>query len=221
MKIKIYIGILLVFICILNTRAQDKIYKTTGEVIAAKIIEIGASEIKYRVFDNLNGPIYNIQKQQVIKIIYENGKTEIYENSIDLPEAKEKRGQNVFVELGGQGLVFTANYDTRFSNKRNGIGARIGIGAIGAEGGSIVTIPIALNYLLGNENKFFEMSVGATYLKGELLDETGSTIIGTMSFMYRLQPEKSGFSYRVGFTPIFNENFFIPYYFGLSLGYTF
>jgi len=34
------------------------------------------------------------------------------------------------VELGGQGLLLTANYDTRFGNSRNGLGGRAGIGYI-------------------------------------------------------------------------------------------
>ena len=42
-----------------------------------------------------------------------------------------------------------------------------------------------------------------------------------MSFSYRLQPIDRGFSFRAGLTPIFNKNFFIPYYAGLSLGYSF
>jgi hypothetical protein len=223
MKKLIYLSLLFVCISFLNANAQDKIYKTNGEVIEVKVTEVGAKEIKYKVFANLNGPIYTIDKALIIKVVYEGGKSETYEASPEasLPKLEEKRAQNIFIEAGGQGLVFTANYDTRFSNKRNGIGGRVGIGAIGADGVSIVTIPISLNYLLGSGNKFFEMGLGATYLRGDFLDSTGSTVIGTMSFMYRLQPEKSGFSFRGGFTPIFNKDFFIPYYFGVSLGYTF
>jgi hypothetical protein len=54
-----------------------------------------------------------------------------------------------------------------------------------------------------------------------LFNENNSNILGTMSFSYRLQPVDTGFSFRAGLTPIFNKNFFIPYYAGLSLGYSF
>lgn len=223
MKKLIYLTIFFVIVGFLNASAQDKIYKTNGEVIEVKVTEVGAKEIKYKVFANLNGPIYTLEKGLIIKVVYEGGKVETYEGIAEtsLPQVEEKRAQNIFIELGGQGLVFTANYDTRFRNKRNGIGGRIGIGAIGADGSSILTIPASLNYLLGDGNKFFEVGLGATYLRGDLFDSTGSTVIGTMSFMYRVQPEKSGFSFRGGFTPIFNKDFFVPYYAGLSLGYTF
>jgi hypothetical protein len=137
------------------------------------------------------------------------------------------RAQNVFIELGGQGLLVTANYDTRFSNKRNGIGGRVGIGYIASGGDHLTTIPICLNYLLGKGRNFFEVGLGVTYVAASgndssiLFDENTSNVVGTMSFSYRLQPISSGFSFRAGITPIFNGDFFFPYYAGLSLGYTF
>jgi hypothetical protein len=138
-----------------------------------------------------------------------------------------KRTQNIFVELGGQGLLFTVNYDSRFSKKRDGIGGRVGIGYIAEGGDYATTVPLSLNYLLGKGKHFFEMGLGATILstggtdESFLFDENNSNLIGTMSFSYRLQPVDRGFSLRAGLTPVFNKNFFIPYYAGLSLGYTF
>lgn len=139
----------------------------------------------------------------------------------------EKRAQNIFVELGGQGLLFTANYDTRFSKRRDGLGGRVGIGYIAADGDNATTVPLSLNYLLGKGKHFFEMGLGATLLATKASDhsfvfnDNDSYIIGTMSFSYRLQPVDRGFSFRAGLTPVFNKDFFIPYYAGLSLGYSF
>ena len=138
-----------------------------------------------------------------------------------------KRAQNVFVELGGQGLLFTANYDSRFSKRRDGLGGRAGIGYISIGGDNASTVPLSLTYLLGKGRQFFEIGLGATLLATSgndnsfLFNENNSNIIGTMSFSYRLQPIDRGFSFRAGLTPIFNKNFFIPYYAGLSLGYSF
>ncbi|MFA6946694.1 MAG: hypothetical protein WC220_12420 [Pedobacter sp.] len=139
----------------------------------------------------------------------------------------EKPAQNIFVELGGQGLLFTANYDTRFSNRRDGLGGRVGIGYVAINGDNATTVPLSLNYLLGKGKHFFEMGLGATLLatggndNSILFDENNSNIIGTMSFSYRLQPADGGFSLRAGLTPVFNKVFFIPYYAGISLGYSF
>lgn len=142
----------------------------------------------------------------------------------DAPVA-EKRAQNVFVEIGGQGLLFTANYDTRFSNKRNGLGGRAGIGYMSIDGENVTTAPISVNYLLGKGKHFFEVGLGATFIGSSdgtaILFENEGAVLGTMSFSYRLQPVDSGFSFRAGFTPIFNSSDFIPYFAGLSLGYSF
>jgi len=140
---------------------------------------------------------------------------------------EDKRAQNIFVELGGQGLLFTVNYDSRFSKQRDGIGGRVGIGYIAEGGDYATTVPLSLNYLLGKGKHFFEMGLGATILttggtnESFLFDENNSNVIGTMSFSYRLQPVDRGFSFRAGLTPVFNKNFFIPYYAGISLGYSF
>lgn len=139
----------------------------------------------------------------------------------------EKRAQNIFVELGGQGLLFTANYDTRFSNRRDGLGGRAGIGYVAIDGDNATTVPLSLNYLLGKGKHFFEMGLGATLIatggneNSIVFNDNQSNIIGTMSFSYRLQPSDGGFSLRAGLTPVFNKDFFIPYYAGLSLGYSF
>ncbi len=144
----------------------------------------------------------------------------------DAPIA-EKRAQNVFVEIGGQGLLFTANYDTRFSNKRNGLGGRAGIGYMSIDGENVTTVPFSLNYLLGTGKHFFEVGLGATFIGSSdgtsiLFDDNSEgAVLGTMSFSYRLQPVNSGFAFRAGLTPIFNSRNFIPYYAGLSLGYSF
>ena len=136
------------------------------------------------------------------------------------------RAQNIFIELGGQGLTFTANYDSRFSNKRDGIGGRAGIGYLSVDGDKVTTIPLSLNYLLGKSGKYFELGLGATYISTSgdaevLFNKNESNVIGTMSFFYRVQTEDSGFAFRIGLSPVFSRDFFLPYYGGLSLGYTF
>lgn len=147
-----------------------------------------------------------------------------------LPSGDGARAQNVFIELGGQGILLTANYDTRFGNRRDGLGGRVGIGYIAADGDNATTIPVSLNYLLGKGNKFFEIGLGATVISSKIdfsffgddsEAEQSSNVIGTMSFAYRVQPVDSGFSFRAGITPIFNSDFFLPYFGGISLGYTF
>lgn len=65
---------------------QDKIYRQNGKVLLAKVVEVGSSEVKYREFDNLNGPIYVLESDRIKKIVYENGKVETFSDNIKDPE---------------------------------------------------------------------------------------------------------------------------------------
>lgn len=71
--------------------AQDKIYKTDSTIIVAKVQEVGDDEIKYKKISNLNGPIYNIKKEDVIMIVYENGEKEIYNQVLSNQQKNPKQ----------------------------------------------------------------------------------------------------------------------------------
>ncbi len=151
-----------------------------------------------------------------------------FKNSFAQNSAVTTRAQNAFVELGGPGLLLSANYDTRFGQRRDGIGGRAGLGYLSIDDNSILTVPLQVNYLLGKKGKFFEIGLGATIIstsgKGNedffsLDDATGA--IGTMAFGYRYQPEDGGFNFRAAVTPIFNSTGFMPFFGGISFGYTF
>lgn len=138
------------------------------------------------------------------------------------------RAETAFFELFGPGITFSANYDTRFSNRRDGAGIRVGLGYFADESFSFFTLPVQLNYLLGKKNKFFEIGAGATYANlhdkyksnSDFLSfDNDDTVIGTLTFGYRYQPEDSGFNFRVAFNPLFNSNSFVPFI-GISFGYT-
>lgn len=132
-----------------------------------------------------------------------------------------------FVELGGNGLFFSANYDMRFGQTTKGPGARVGIGYVGggSADGSVVTVPLMINHLLGNGGNYFEIGAGITYVSanadfiGDNLSD--SAVWGTLSFMYRKQPTNGGFLWKIGITPIIADGIFVPYWIGIGLGYAF
>ena len=140
-------------------------------------------------------------------------------------EANAQAKNAFYVELLGNGLLFSANYDFRFSETTSW-GGRAGIGYIGVsdgdDGGGIVTIPVMVNNLLGKDGKYFEVGAGFTYVAGtgELGDEELSDVVGTLSFKYRRQPVDGGFMWHVGITPVFTENVFYPFWFGVGIGYS-
>lgn len=136
-----------------------------------------------------------------------------------------KRAQTVYVEMFGPGLTFSANYDTRFSRRRDGIGGRIGLGYVATDGNSITSVPFGLNYLLGKGKNFFEVGAGFTYITfsdsgDEFLSADHDGVLGNLTFGYRLQPLNGGFSFRGGFSPLYGYGSFLPWI-GFSFGYAF
>src|SRR6185312_6167842 len=69
--------------------AQDKIYKKNGPAINAKVIEIGTDEIKYKLTDSPDGPVYVVDKSSLQKIVYADGRVEKYQVSYKDPENYE------------------------------------------------------------------------------------------------------------------------------------
>lgn len=59
----------------------DLIILNNGNDISGKVIEITSNEIKYKKCDNINGPIYSIQKSEVFSIRYSNGSKENIKSS--------------------------------------------------------------------------------------------------------------------------------------------
>ena len=62
-----------------NVYAQDILQLKDGLKIEVKLIEVGESSIKYKRWDNLNGPSYTISITKVSSILYENGVLEEFD----------------------------------------------------------------------------------------------------------------------------------------------
>ena len=61
--------------------SQDIITLKSGEEVKAVVQEIGADYVKYKKFENKNGPTYTMQKSAVFMIKYENGTKDVFEKS--------------------------------------------------------------------------------------------------------------------------------------------
>jgi|GEM_PF-5484206 len=57
--------------------AQDQLFKKDNTKLLVKITEVSPEEIKYKLFSNLSGPVYVINKSEVSLIIFENGQHEV------------------------------------------------------------------------------------------------------------------------------------------------
>ena len=81
--------------------SQDTIKTKTKECISAKILEVTTTEIKYKKFDNLDGPTFTIPKSDVSMIRYKNGTMDIIKNNSVAIDDKDltKKGNKVFIEI--------------------------------------------------------------------------------------------------------------------------
>jgi hypothetical protein len=146
-------------------------------------------------------------------------------------EEKEGSNHGVFLELLGNGIFYSVNYDTRFSKKVDGLGGKVGFGYMGVDGDRYSSFPFLVNYLLGKNGHYFEIGAGANYLVADF--DNGAGLIdnpeiakwegwsGSISLGYRYHPVDGGFSFRAGFTPMFNKGNFNPFWPQVSFGYAF
>lgn len=133
----------------------------------------------------------------------------------------------VYGELGGNGLVFSGNYDMRFSKKENGFGFRAGIGFATADGLTVFTFPLVLNYLAGSAPHHFEAGIGITPVTATIRffddedAESGSTSFVMPTIGYRFAQKGKGFVGRIYVGPVFaGGTAFFPWG-GISAGFKF
>ena len=121
---KIFIIVLICFSFIISTHAQDKIMFIDGTEILSKVKEINNTEIKYKLFDNQDGPTIITLKKNIFIIKYENGTKEVFtENLIkDSPkniQVETKLNTNYCVKKGNK--IIDAFYGVTFNNYGAGI----------------------------------------------------------------------------------------------------
>ncbi len=77
------------FLFVLPIGAQDIIITHMAQKIEAKVLEVSKSEIRYKEWDNLEGPTFVLGAEEVVTIIYANGKVVLY-NQIESKGKKNK-----------------------------------------------------------------------------------------------------------------------------------
>ncbi len=80
----LYKYLIIIALCVtsINTNAQDIITKKDGTDISAKVLEVTTTVIKYKRFENQNGPIISVKKSDILMIRYENGTKDVFKESV-------------------------------------------------------------------------------------------------------------------------------------------
>ena len=61
----------------LSGRAQDIITMKNGVDVKAKVLEVLPNEIKYKQFENQDGPTFTVRKADILMVTYENGQRDM------------------------------------------------------------------------------------------------------------------------------------------------
>jgi hypothetical protein len=130
----------------------------------------------------------------------------------------------VYLEVGGAGVVYSLNYDGRFGKIENGFGFRLGIGGASYGGDGYIAIPAQVNYLLGSKGQYLELGAGISYVSITDIFDSGdkaSQVLGAFTIGFRKQPfGKKGLTWRIAFTPFIGDGFIQPWG-GASVGFRF
>ncbi len=159
--------------------------------------------------------------------------------SLFAQQAKSKTAFQVQLEgMGVAGLV-SLNMDSRFSGKENGLGYRMGIGAVPkgffcetCNSGVILSVPLGINYLIGSRQHKIEAGAGVVFpvidggtkrgceepVKGFFSDETSTWLFSSVGYRYQPFREK-GFVYRAFISPLFQSEMPVKFWGGASIGY--
>lgn len=157
----------------------------------------------------------------------------------EVHEAPATARSTLYLELGGNGGLFSLNADRRVGER---LVLRVGVADWTTQGWtsdretSLTTVPITASHLFGTGSSRFEL--GGGLLAGRRTEEGGfwgeprtsgrfASLTGIVG--YRRQPEGRGFMYRISFTPFlgisggehaYPVSGFFPSA-GLSVGYAF
>lgn len=73
--------------------AQDVITKSNGEELKVKVLEVTQSEVKYKRFDQQDGPIFTISKSDIFMLKYQNGAKDMFGESAKSQNSDSKKDE--------------------------------------------------------------------------------------------------------------------------------
>lgn len=102
--------VLLLLLCAANVSAQDVIVKKDGSTILSKVLEVGQTEIKYKRFDNQDGPTYTIGKSELQAINYQNGAKDTFSEYVREENKYLPNNQNEGTQRYNDNALFIMDY---------------------------------------------------------------------------------------------------------------
>ena len=137
--------ILTSYCCYTNIFAQDVLYTISGNKIKVKVIEINANEIKYKDFNNIEGPTYLIYNTDVVLIQFANGTSQIINanapvlkpaktETVSVKKSQQKQNPNLYYmnpNLLSINALALANGDVTLMYDRDFFNSRLSLSVLG------------------------------------------------------------------------------------------
>lgn len=73
--------VILFSLCFFFAKAQDTLFLKTNEKIAVFVKEVSQTEVQYKKAELIDGPMYITNKNDIAKIVYKNGYTEVLKSA--------------------------------------------------------------------------------------------------------------------------------------------
>lgn len=70
----------IVSLCAIFAHAQDVIVFRNGEETEVKVEEVSPTEVKYKKYSNIDGPLYVADKSEIFMIKYKNGEKDVFDS---------------------------------------------------------------------------------------------------------------------------------------------
>jgi hypothetical protein len=80
---RIGIFILISFLNLQVCLSQDMIFFKDGSVKVVKIKNVGENSVKYKIYEEANSPLYEVQKSDILSIFYKEGNREFFTQKTD------------------------------------------------------------------------------------------------------------------------------------------
>lgn len=91
--------------------ANDLIVLRSGDIINAKVLEVGKDEIKYKKTSNISGPTYTMEIVDILSISYENGTVDKFDNIVakNPDEAYDAKYKEPITDIENEKIIAEAN----------------------------------------------------------------------------------------------------------------
>lgn len=107
---KVFVFVVYLF-GILPLFAQDLITTKKGEDIQATILEVSTKEVKYKKYNNPDGPTFVLNKSDIVMVRYENGEKDIFGTEASSSPSNHASGE---IREGMKYKEYKKLYDTKY-----------------------------------------------------------------------------------------------------------